>query len=93
MKGGNQERLCVACRKLRKKDRMIRFVRIGGTIEPDFSGKLQGRGAYVCKDPACLTAAKEKHFLRRGLGGPGDEEAVRKAMERLFPDTEEVPVE
>ena len=79
MKGGNSERLCLACRKLRRKEEMIRFVRIGSKAAVDLSGKIQARGAYVCRDPECMERLKEKHFLRKALRTAFDEEALSEA--------------
>lgn len=91
MKGGNRERQCVACRKLDLKEHMIRFVRVGGNAVMDASGKIQGRGAYVCRDPECLRILREKHFLRKALHAAGDEEALRDAQAVLLPKPGEVP--
>lgn len=93
MKGGNLERLCVACRKLRPKDQMIRFVRTGGNVTADFSGKIQSRGAYVCRDLDCLKRAAEKDLLRRALHAPGSGEAVQEAIRAVSAMAGEVPVE
>ena len=80
MKGGNQERLCVACRKLARKENMIRFVRLDGKAAVDPSGKVQARGAYVCRKETCIRTLSEKHLLRRALRTPFDEEALKEAV-------------
>ena len=80
MKGDNLERLCVACRKLDKKEHLIRFVRLEGKAVPDPTGKIQARGAYVCRKKECLDLLMEKHLLRKVLKTPNDEEALREAM-------------
>ena len=33
----------------------------------DPTGKANGRGAYLCADPACVAAAKKKKSLSRAL--------------------------
>ena len=38
-----------------------------GTVSLDFSGKLNGRGAYVCPDAACLQKARKTRSLERCL--------------------------
>ena len=44
-------RTCVICRNRREKDGLFRIVRTPeGDIVFDKTGKLNGRGAYVCKD-------------------------------------------
>lgn len=36
----------------------------------DASGRLAGRGAYLCVDPACRRTALTKNILSRALGVP-----------------------
>lgn len=44
------QRMCVACREMHDKPDMIRVVRSPeGEISLDFTGRKNGRGAYVCK--------------------------------------------
>ena len=51
-------RQCLGCREMKPKKELIRVVRSAdGTISVDFTGKLAGRGAYVCPDGACLKKA------------------------------------
>ena len=46
-------RTCVICRNRREKNVLFRIVRTpDGDIVFDKTGKLNGRGAYVCKDDA-----------------------------------------
>ena len=46
-------RTCVICRNRREKDVLFRIVRTpDGDIVFDKTGKLNGRGAYICKDDA-----------------------------------------
>jgi uncharacterized protein len=41
-----------------------------GRITLDESGRLAGRGAYVCRTAACLTIANTKGALSRALKTP-----------------------
>ena len=38
-----------------------------GAIAIDPTGRLPGRGAYLCADGACWSAALKKHSLERAL--------------------------
>jgi predicted RNA-binding protein YlxR (DUF448 family) len=61
-------RTCVACRTARPKRELKRIVRTpDGTVVLDPSGRLAGRGAYVCVDSDCLTKAITKGALTRAL--------------------------
>ena len=62
------QRQCMGCRERKAKKELIRVVRgTDGTVSLDFGGKLNGRGAYICPDPACLTKARKSKALERSL--------------------------
>ena len=62
------QRQCMGCRERKAKRDMIRVVRCtDGSVCLDFSGKLNGRGAYVCPDPECLKKAQKAKSLERSL--------------------------
>ena len=62
------QRQCMGCRERKAKKELIRVVRgTDGTVSLDFSGKLNGRGAYLCPDPACLKKAEKSKALERSL--------------------------
>ena len=61
-------RTCVACRTERPKRELVRVVRTpDGSVALDPTGRLAGRGAYLCADGACWSAALKKHSLERAL--------------------------
>lgn len=76
-------RQCMGCRERRAKREMIRVVRMtDGNVSLDFSGKLNGRGAYICPDPECLKKARKSRALDRSLEVTIPEEVYdRLAME------------
>ena len=62
------QRQCMGCRERKNKSDMIRVVRkTDGTVGLDFSGKLNGRGAYICPDAQCLKKAQKSRSLERSL--------------------------
>lgn len=74
------QRTCVACRDKTSKRTLTRIVRTPeGTVEIDPSGKRNGRGAYLCSDPACWTKALTTPTLSRALKAEIDDDA-RTAM-------------
>jgi predicted RNA-binding protein YlxR (DUF448 family) len=64
-------RSCVVCRTARPKRELLRVVRTrDGRIEIDESGRVAGRGAYLCRDGDCRTTAIERGALTRALASP-----------------------
>jgi len=61
-------RSCVACRTARPKQELLRIVRTpGGEVLVDPSGRLAGRGGYVCQTGDCLATALNRGGLARAL--------------------------
>ena len=61
-------RQCSGCGGHFPKKELLRVVRgEGGTISLDFTGKKSGRGAYICKNPACLAKAQRTKKIARSL--------------------------
>ena len=61
-------RQCMGCRERRPKRELIRVVRCtDGSVCMDFSGKLNGRGAYLCHNAECLKKAQKAKSLERSL--------------------------
>ena len=61
-------RQCMGCRERLPKREMIRVVRCtDGNVQLDFSGKLNGRGAYICPKGECLKKARKAKSLDRSL--------------------------
>ena len=64
-------RRCTGCGEMKEKKSLIWIVRTpDGTIQIDRTGKLNGRGAYLCDDLACLRTARKRRSLQRSLDTP-----------------------
>ena len=62
------QRQCMGCRERMDKRQLIRVVRTPeGNVQLDFSGKLNGRGAYICPKAECLKKAQKAKSLDRSL--------------------------
>lgn len=60
------ERMCVVCRQMKDKRSLIRVVKDkDGNVKYDPTGKMPGRGAYLCASRACFERlCKTKGFER-----------------------------
>ena len=78
------QRQCMGCRERKAKRELIRVVRgTDGNVSLDFSGKLNGRGAYICPDPACLAKAQKAKSLERSLEVPIPEEVYDRLQKEM----------
>lgn len=62
-------RKCCSCNQIKPKSELTRIVRVAktGEIVIDESGKLDGRGAYICKNEKCVKLAIKARKIERSL--------------------------
>jgi len=80
------QRTCVACRRVRPKQELIRLVRSSsGRVEVDTGGKETGRGSYLCQAQECwevgLRGGRLEHALRTTLTLDNREQLIRYGKE------------
>jgi hypothetical protein len=69
--------MCVACRGHDAKRGLIRVVRApDGAVRRDPTGRANGRGAYLCHQPACWDKALNAGLLNRALRAELDDATV-----------------
>jgi uncharacterized protein len=62
------QRTCVVCRSERGKRELVRIVRTrDGGVRVDLTGKVAGRGAYLCKARPCWQGPGLAHKLNAAL--------------------------
>jgi predicted RNA-binding protein YlxR (DUF448 family) len=77
-------RKCVGCGIQKPKKELIRVVKNkDGEVAVDFTGKANGRGAYICKDRKCFDLAIKKNAFNRALESKIDDSVFEALKERL----------
>ena len=62
------QRTCIGCNSKKSKKELIRIVKEKeGNIQIDRTGKLPGRGAYICDDVSCLDKAIKSKRLEKAF--------------------------
>ena len=78
-------RMCIGCRTMKPKRELVRLVRDAqDCIRVDFTGKLPGRGAYICRDVACVDKAIKIRAVGHALGQnltAEQEKSIREALQ------------
>ena len=60
------QRTCIVCRKKGEKENFLKIVKSkDGSIAIEKDKKLDGRGAYVCKDGECAKKCQKTKALNR----------------------------
>ena len=82
------KRLCVACREMREKAELVRITKSkDGEISLDLTGKMPGRGAYICKSEECLKKARKTRALERAFS-VNIEDAVYEMLAKSLSEAE-----
>lgn len=76
------QRMCVICRETNAKRTLTRIVRTSEThFDVDLTGRISGRGAYICDNPSCWEKAANTGALSRALRVTPDEDSVQQLKE------------
>ena len=78
-------RRCVGCIESKPKRELIRIVASDSGPKIDLSGKVNGRGIYLCPDTECFTKARKKKAIGRGL----EIEIGEQVLDNLFKELAE----
>lgn len=85
------QRSCIACRRVAAKQELIRIVATPQGVLVDGTGRLNGRGAYICRTADCWEAALKKnrlgHALKAGLSEQDRERVCQYISELKGSDT------
>lgn len=80
-------RMCLGCRQMMPKRELLRIVmNKEGQISIDLTGKMAGRGAYICNSTECVKKLKKLHGIERNFGCSVPEEIydqIEKEIKQL----------
>ena len=72
------------CMEMKVKKDLIRIVKNKeNNISVDLTGKMSGRGAYICKNVECLEKAIKARRLNRNLSSNIDNEIYERLKEEI----------
>jgi uncharacterized protein len=60
-------RTCIVCREKESKRQLTRIVRTESGVQIDPTGKMNGRGAYLCDKTSCWERAVKTDLLSKAL--------------------------
>lgn len=84
------ERKCMGCNEKRPKKELVRVVRTpDGNVLLDITGKVSGRGAYICPKVSCYEKALKTKRLERCLEAEIPDEVYMLVKENLGKEDDE----
>lgn len=61
-------RKCIACNQSKQKKELIRVVKTKDNyLDVDLTGKINGRGAYICRNKECFKIAEENNKIAKAF--------------------------
>ncbi len=82
-------RQCTGCGEMKDKRTLVRVLKTPeDEIVLDFTGKKNGRGAYICKNKECLLKARKNKGLERSLHVQIPSEVYDELLKELTDDAE-----
>ncbi|PIU62142.1 MAG: DUF448 domain-containing protein [Armatimonadetes bacterium CG07_land_8_20_14_0_80_59_28] len=86
------KRSCVACRQRRDKGDLLRIARTGESgFVVDSSGKMPGRGSYVCLNEKCIRGSLGRNLIQRSLKVRLSAESCARLREECLRELGAVP--
>jgi uncharacterized protein len=80
-------RKCIGCQEMKPKRELLRIVKsVDNVIHIDESGKMPGRGAYVCREMKCYQKALKGKRIQKAFQAPVSNslyEEIKKCMEDI----------
>lgn len=77
-------RMCIGCREMKPKKELVRVVKTSeGEIKLDTTGKLNGRGAYICKCKECFKKVYKTNAFSRSFDMSVPEEIYNRLETEL----------
>lgn len=83
-------RTCIGCRQSKNKKELIHVVRDKeGNVFVDPTGRMNGRGAYICADVHCLEKAVKSRGLEKTLKISKISEELVETLKKQLGDIDE----
>lgn len=82
-------RRCTGCNEQKPKKELVRVVKTpDGEILLDLTGKMSGRGAYICNNAECLKKARKSKRIDRTFEMTIPDEVYKQMEEEISKDDE-----
>ena len=77
-------RKCTGCNEMKPKKELVRVVKTpDDEVLMDLTGRVNGRGAYICPDEKCLRIARKSKRIERSFQMQIPDEVYDKMEEEL----------
>lgn len=77
-------RTCIACKASKPKKELVRIVKNENNFDMDFTGKLSGRGSYICNNDDCFALMLKTKSLSKSYKQNIPQEVYDKLKEQYI---------
>lgn len=78
------QRMCVGCQQMKDKSELARVVRNEkNEITVDLTGKMNGRGAYLCRNIECVEKARKSRKLSKAFSAQVRDDVYTALADRI----------
>ena len=77
------QRMCIVCGETKDKRDLLRIVKTPDGIHYDPTGRMNGRGAYLCGSNECFQNMKKKRALDRAFSTHVEDAVYENLLEEL----------
>lgn len=77
-------RMCIVCKEGKPKKDLLRIVSTDEGVTLDTTGKLNGRGAYICNSDDCINKCQKTKALNKAFKRNVTVEEYDKIKEQYF---------
>ena len=81
-------RMCVVCRESKTKNELIRIVKTDNGFVIDKTGKMNGRGSYICNNEQCMEKLIKQKVLNKVFKCNIDKSVYDNLGEQFFGNKE-----
>lgn len=78
--------MCIACKESKPKRELIRIVNSPDGIVVDKTGKMNGRGSYICNNAECINKLCKQKVLNKVLKTNISQDVYDRLKEQFFED-------
>ncbi|MBP3761629.1 MAG: YlxR family protein [Ruminococcus sp.] len=84
-------RMCLGCNEMKNKKELLRVVKSPeGDVSLDFTGKKNGRGAYICRNNDCLQKARKARRFEKAFSCKIEEDVYEVMTDELAKETQNI---
>lgn len=81
-------RMCIVCKESKPKRELVRIVKTDDGFQIDRTGRMNGRGSYICNDTNCFEKLSKNKVLNKVFKSNISNDVYTQLKEQFFENRE-----